>query len=214
MIVGVKGLHAINNQNNITKYINKLNELGVEAKEFPYFKFGIAHTYLLGRIFRTLKKLDDFLEDGDSIVAHSFGCVLAIDLLNHMSTEKRQKKLKNVFLFNPSVDWDIKIEETHFKNMFIFYEPEDTMLRLAKWLPFNKLGALGKYGYRYPSEKIHNIKIADGPSGTMKHDGAMFEPNLTNYSKFIRIIEKGSVFQQKRAIRNIKKNSQQDSESN
>lgn len=189
MIVGVKGLRAPIGKNNITKYVNKLNSIGVEAEEFKYASFLVAHTYILEKIFKTEKKLYDLLKEGDSIIAHSFGGVLVTDLLTNMSQVDSKKKLKNIYLFNPSVDHDIRIPETHFENLIIFYEPDDKMLTLAKYLPFNKLGTLGKYGYRYPSNKIHNVRIDKGPSSWSKHDGAMHEPNLTKYAECIKIIE-------------------------
>ncbi len=187
MIIGVYGLWAFPTVNNISTYIKRLTKIGCKAKEFRYARFMIFHTYLLAKIFRTERRLFKQLVDGDSIIAHSFGGVLALDLVNMMHQVDSKKKLKNIYLFNPSADADIVINDSHFEKMYIFHNPNDKLLELAKLLPFNRLGALGQHGYRHKSKKIVNICLDElkEPSYT-RHADAMKELNLTKYSEFIK----------------------------
>lgn len=186
MIIGVKGLFGPVFRNNITKFINKLNSLGVDSREFVYPPFGVFHTYNKTRITRTSKLLYDQLNDGDSILCHSFGGVITTNLINEMHKFSKPKHLKNIYMFNPAVNTDIEIDETYFDKMYIFYDPKDKLLRLAKWLPFNSMGSLGKYGYPKKSKKIKNIKLRNLVGVPNWHSEAMIEPNLTFYSKFIK----------------------------
>lgn len=191
MIWGVSGLWALYGKNNVSKVLDKLAGLGVKTAEFKHIVFAIIHTYMIRKIFNTEHRLYKQLSGGDSIIAHSFGGLLVIDMINSMSKLQSSKKFKNIYLFNPSIDGDVHIESSHFEKMYIFYEPRDRLLKLAKWLPVNKLGDLGKYGYRYADDNIINIKINKiDNENTMMHDNAMIEPNLTTYAEFIQDHEK------------------------
>lgn len=190
MIWGVKGLWARPGNNNATKMLQKLQELGVESKEFNYLSFTVLNTYLLERVFKTEVSLLKHLKDGDSIIAHSFGGALVVRLLTHLDRFKSNIKLKNIYLFNPSIDGDIRIPSTHFENMYIFCNEDDKMLKMARLIPFNILGDLGREGYQYEDDKITNIEIDTSKTDTFwGHSDAMVEPNLTKCAKFIKMKE-------------------------
>lgn len=201
VIVGIKGLEAPFSKNNISKMVRALNKVDMPAEEFRYVSFLLGDTWGLHKIFRTVDRMHKALRTGDSIVAHSFGGVLTTELLQKMSDRKSDLQLKNIYMFNPSVDADIIIPETHFEKMYIFCDCRDQMLNLAKLMPFNKLGSLGKYGYEYDSDKIHSLYIRPkNKSGLMKHDTAFFEPNLSFYADMIKTFERGSKSQIKRIL--------------
>jgi hypothetical protein len=192
MIWGVCGLWGFHGRNNVTKILNRLNTLGVSTKEFHNITFTLLHTYIIRQIFSIANRLYDQASDGDSIIAHSFGGVLVIDMLNEIN-KKRPKEFKNIYLFNPSINGDVHIDSDHFQKMYIFHEPRDRMLKMANWLPFNILGDLGRYGYKYTDDKIINVEINKITNEhRMHHDNAMIEPNLTTYAKFIRDVEVGN----------------------
>jgi esterase/lipase superfamily enzyme len=192
MIVGVGGLTTSSMPNTIMNHVvAALNKNKLESKKFKHTEFLIYHTYDKERVIEAELALHKILDDGDSILAHSFGAVLTIDLLNHMENGfLPKKKLKNIYLFNPAIDKDAHIPTRQIKNMYVFYEPCDRMLKLATLMPFNKLGELGRVGYKGRSKKIHNMQIRKLGDSWTNHSDAFREPNLNMYVKMISKLEK------------------------
>lgn len=185
MLVGIKGLYTVTSQNSISTFLEKIKKRGVDSVEFDYFKLLAYHTYCTDTITNTVTKLDQFVREGDSIIAHSFGCLLVYDLLRHYKKCHKDRQLKNIYFINPAIDVNIKIPTSNITQLFLFHDKEDRLLRMSRFLPFNRMGALGKYGYQHEDSKIKNIEIDPIEADAWKHQRFFREPNLKKHLEFI-----------------------------
>lgn len=100
-----------------------------------------------------LKRQVNQLESPPNLIAHSFGCLLAIKSLS------LGMKANTLFLFSPAVESDEIITTINvLDKVYIIYNSNDLAIKLGKLLKFHNFGDMGNNGYDYPNDKIMNIK--------------------------------------------------------
>ncbi len=191
MILALHGLYGSKGASKISTLVRHLEEQ-VDIKEFAYGYLYAVNTYSAKRRQKILESILAELKDGDSVVAHSFGCVVALDLLRYLEQSKSKLKLNAVYLLNAAADKDMKIYTKNCNKVYNFYDPQDRMLTLAKFVPLSILGGFGRQKYPSTSSKVKNIRIRPIPGGFSKHGRFFKEPNLSYYGKFIKWVEKGN----------------------
>jgi len=191
MIHGVYGLDAVRRHNNITKILKALEKQGMYTREFSYLRALVIFTYFKCLRKRWAKRLKAQLKDGDSIVAHSFGCAVVWELLKQLQEEKSSLQLKNIYLFNASLERELQFSKDNCHKIFVFYHPGDNLLTLATYLPNNIMGDMGKVGYQYKTHNIINIKLETPDCNSILQHDCFSQPEYVDYyATFIKKAEK------------------------
>lgn len=91
-------------------------------------------------------------EDGDIIVAHSFGCLRAWHA--HQVRDYRA-----IVCIAPAMGRGVKWRYP--ERVHCWCSPADLAIRVGKWLLLHPFGAAGNKGFKQPSIVIHNVKGTD-----------------------------------------------------
>lgn len=158
----------------------KLREMGIEAIEVDYPEVGIFGARSRKRQRKNAQYLLDVMEDGDILVAHSYGC-----LVGFRSMEMGAKYSK-VFLYAPAMNRDFTFPfegAEHSKgSITIIHNPSDKAIKMGTWLRFrHDFGAMGSLGYNGSDDyRIINRLDNTGVEDKRNHSHYFNEKNLDN----------------------------------
>ena len=153
---------------------------GYRVKEYRYgftWFFGVR---MMARRFARI--LYDLCDDGDVIVAHSHGCLLA------MIAAEMDAQFRHMVFINPALDRNTPLP-AGIPRLDVWYSPSDGPVRLARWLPWHRWGDMGATGYRGTWDKrVHSHDMEHGfPVSVNSHSGVFAEPALSYFGP--RIVE-------------------------
>lgn len=94
----------------------------------------------------------NWIEDGDIIVAHSFGCVITRHLLHMVDVD-----VAGAYLIAPADGERKSWEDAQVRTVFCYHSPEDWTVRLGSWLWFHVFGSAGLNGYE--DERVVNVEM-------------------------------------------------------
>lgn len=175
-IIGLQGVYS-DGQKNIDRLLNRLSRHNYKTSAFKY-TLSIPDTYSESELNEILDRVDPICEDGDVIIAHSAGCLLAALLLERL--KKRNITIPVVWFFNAGIDVDYKFSD----NVGIIYsvvDPNDTVIALANFLPCNNVGSMGQAGYSGPNSNVIDLSYEYGDSTTLLNHGEFFDSDIINY---------------------------------
>lgn len=109
-------------------------------------------------------------------IGHSNGCAILVRAAEYGA------KFSRLILINPALNMDMEFPE-QVERIDIFHNIDDTTVSWAKWLPFHRWGAMGRYGSISEDPRVfnHETKELFGISG----HSAVFDVSekLANYIK-------------------------------
>lgn len=165
-----------------------------EAAGYRVKRFRYGFTFLLGVRFlcrRFARLLYDMAEDGDIVVAHSNGCLIAM-----MAAEMDAEFSHMVFL-NPALDRDCPLP-AGVGRLDVWHSPSDLAVRAARWLLFHRWGDMGAIGYRGLHDKrIRSFnKERDFPISSRGHSDVFTEPRLSYFApRIVAEVQRSRPFQ-------------------
>jgi len=143
------------------------------------FLFGLSCTNS-----RATKKLLKLVKPGDSIIAHSNGCLLAWNLADVL-----KGNLASVVCINPALRRDAKWPSD--LSVLCIYNHTDWVVQLGRWwsrlFPFDGVqsqgwGAAGRYGFTSNQTKVDNWDSAETYwSVPVKGHSGLFEDKAVDY---------------------------------
>lgn len=129
-----------------------LEEAGFEVELFKYGFWGVLRHYF-GDIEQDGKRCAEMIEDADLIITHSHGAVMMEYADKHIKTYHVPRVLVQ---FSPAQDMD-KQAPYSVVARFTLHTRRDGWVRLARYLPFSRMGGAGCYGYDDPMVDSYNI---------------------------------------------------------
>lgn len=82
----------------------------------------------------------------DSIVAHSFGCLLVARMMELAGSFP----FSQVFMYSPALDREWSFPMSGARRVYVVHNPKDRAVLYAKYLFRNPVGPMGRYGYKSP----------------------------------------------------------------
>lgn len=182
-ILGVNGIQtwSWSNDSFTDKILNQL-KLRYEVKDVRFPRMWAIFAYFNSPIERRAQAIIDASEDGDHVVAHSFGCLATLKAM------EKGRKFGKVFFFAPACEVRIKIPKTGCEALYVIHSKTDRALMLGekflpegRWfLPNHPFGRLGLDGYRGRDKRVVNVN-ADG----MDHCQYVEPEHLWKWREFI-----------------------------
>ena len=172
-----------NGEANVDRIIRPLRGLGHGVRNVDYPPISnlaaalVPRRWNIKRQFRDARILMDMTSDGDNMVAHSRGCLIA-----HRSLELG-RRFHCVFYFAPAMNVDFHFPQGSAKYIWIIHCPNDDAIKAAGLLPLNSFGQMGRLGYSGPShDSIAEVQVeADRPA----HSHYFYGVNLSDWSRFV-----------------------------
>lgn len=150
-----------------------------EHAGYPVKSYSYGFTWFFGVRFmakRFARILYDFADDGDIIVAHSHGCLLA------MIAAEMDAAFRHMVFINPALDRATPLPR-HIPRLDVWHSPGDKPVALARWLPRHRWGDMGAVGYRGPADpRVTNFnKETDFDVSSREHSDVFTNPRLLAY---------------------------------
>ncbi|MGD9156909.1 MAG: hypothetical protein PVG39_00755 [Desulfobacteraceae bacterium] len=173
-IIIVHGIHTHGNdsENSIDAFGQLFVDAGYEVKFFEYPIRWAIPMYWNDAPVNDAKSLIHLAQDGDHIIAHSYGCLIWQETIN------LGMQWDTCFLFGGAATSEkMYYPEDSLKKAYVIYNPEDLALLVGSLLPGHPFGKLGLVGYRgQPYRKKRDKRFVNEPG--FKEDG------LTNHSHY------------------------------
>lgn len=142
--------------------------------KYPFMTAVLAYTNFA--IKRRARKILELNRPGDVLIAHSFGCLIALHAM------RMGARFSRVFFFGAAVEPGVEFPREAFTHLYNIHSPDDKALTLGAKLPYHEFGTLGKFGYTGHDPRVHNIKV-DG----YDHNDYVSARNLCTWANFIEI---------------------------
>lgn len=184
-ILGINGIRS-NGARNTDQLLLRLAEKGWNVKDVNYPKVSALQFWVRGRKWNHARQcadaqyLVDAYEPGDALIAHSYGCLLALRAM------QRGVEFSDVFLFAAALDSDVLFPSLGADNIYVIYNKKDWVLRIAALLRWHDSGDMGRIGYRGVTDaRVVNVAARSILKHPMRHSGYFAPGNLGELAKWI-----------------------------
>jgi len=159
---------------------DKLAMYDYEVFDVNYPRVNIFTARSRKRQRKNAKILKNKTNDGDVLIAHSYGCLLALRAM------ELGAKFSHVFLFAPAMNVDFTFPYLGMTEMNVIHNPTDEAIKLGNWLWFHDFGKMGRIGYKGPPDtRITNVLDNKGKQGERNHSHYFNEDNINEWAKFV-----------------------------
>ena len=158
-----------------------LSRSGFEVLDVNYPKVNIFTARSRKRQLSNAQNLVNKACDGDVLIAHSYGCLLALRAM------ELGAKFSHVFLFAPAMNVDFTFPYLGMENCTVIYNKTDKAIKMGNWLWFHDFGKMGSQGYKgAPDPRIINMEDEKGIKGDRNHSHYFNNENIDSWVEFIR----------------------------
>ena len=117
---------------------------------------------------------------GDVLVAHSYGCLLALRAM------ELGAKFSHAFLFAPAMNRDFTFPYLGAQKIHVIHNKADRAIALGNLLWWHDFGKMGSHGYSGPPDpRVENIEDSSGEKGERRHSHYFDNQNIGYWAKFI-----------------------------
>ncbi|MCP4493302.1 MAG: hypothetical protein GY820_39260 [Gammaproteobacteria bacterium] len=170
----------------IDKLAIKLRASGYTVREYEFPKRYALMLYLPWVYRKDGATLANFMNEGDHIVAHSYGCAI------WQQSILTGAKWGKCFLFGGACTSDkFLYPDDSLEEAWVVYNPEDWVLWLGSKLPFHIFGLLGYHGFagqpdsrKKKDPKFHNTR-GFKDKGWRRHTHYFIDERLDKWRQFI-----------------------------
>lgn len=140
-IVLIHGIQERSPAKNIGKLAPFFRKEGFSVLQPRYGNMGLITSVTMSRWInpRVADALASFILPDDILCCHSNGATIAYLI-------SQRTPLRGTILINPALDEDLVPHVTNFNH--VYYNDGDWAVWLSSLIPFNKWGAMGRFGYR------------------------------------------------------------------
>lgn len=154
-IIGINGmswgLRGNSGERTTDGMLGLLSCVGYEVHDFNYPPVRFWQTRSRKRLDAIAHRLVDVHEPGDAVIAHSFGCLVALRALEFEAGQAA--RFSHMFLFRPAVRADVVIPINAVDQVHVYKCGTDRALQRTQWLlPYHPMGRLGRVGYKGPAD--------------------------------------------------------------
>jgi hypothetical protein len=157
VILGINGILTTGGQST-DLLLRRLDILGHETYDVP-IPIRTAFTSRSSRIrARDVQRVLIAAKDGDTLIAHSRGCLVAAECMKY-------RKFETVWMFRPAMSTRYKFPAGDI-NVKCVYSKGDWAILIGGLLLHHRFGMAGRSGFKDP--RIENIKAHGGHSADFK----------------------------------------------
>lgn len=143
---------------------------------------------------RLINDVEKFEGETVNIIAHSFGCLIAVRAL------ELGMKVDNLFFFSPAIDSDAEIPTSNVSgSVYVIHNPRDLAILMGSVLLFHDFGGMGNRGsinkkkdpkiinvpYSRPNEIEFRIFDEFKELFNLNHISYFFDYNLSHWATFV-----------------------------
>lgn len=162
-ILGINGIRT-NGKSSTDKMLKKLGNSGFHTIDVNYPRVNIFTARSRKRQIKNAQILVNNYREGDILIAHSYGCLLALRAM------ELGAKFSHVFLFAPAMNVDFTFPYLGMIDLHVIHNPTDKAIKYGQLLAWHDFGAMGRVGYKGPPDpRIINIKDHEGTEGKRNH---------------------------------------------
>jgi len=176
------------------KNTDKMGKL-LADQGFDVFDVNYPKVYALTSRYRSIqnknaKILLNAANDGDILIAHSYGCLLALRAM------ELGAKFSKVFFFAPAMNRDFIFPYLGMTELYVIHNKTDKAIKWGSWLRSHDFGKMGSHGTNSIPEdpRVTNIEDFSGKKGEENHshyfasvNGHYFkEENINHWVNFIK----------------------------
>lgn len=184
--VGIHGLHS-NGKESVDLLLSRISLEHYHVHDIDYGHMWAWQTRFSYWRRQAVKRVAYFLQPGDHIIAHSFGCWLVKAALAQWRVKDRP--LGQLFMFAPAVDPTDSWATWNCKKVHVFHNYYDKALWMAGVQAFfgGKMGELGRVGYVGPNNpNIVNVnRTYDVKNSVLDHASFVKNGNLEKNTRYI-----------------------------
>ena len=159
----------------------ELSRLGFDVVDVNYPRVNIFTARSRKRQYKNAKHLVNKSHKGDILIAHSYGCLLALRAM------ELGAQFSHVFFFAPAMNRDFIFPYLGMKNLTVIHNHTDQAIKMGNWLWFHDFGKMGSLGYNgAPDPRIANILDSKGREGKRNHSHYFNDTNIKYWTNFIR----------------------------
>lgn len=179
-ILGINGIRT-DGSSSTDKLLIKLTELGYPTVDVNYPRVNIFTARSRKRQHRNARILKNISKPGDVLVAHSYGCLLALRAM------EQGARFKHVFFFAPAMNVDFTFPYHGMGKLSVIYNPTDNAIRAGMLLWNHDFGAMGREGYQGPPDnRIDSLKDLTSREG--EHSDFFNDKNIGNWTEYIDLL--------------------------
>lgn len=163
-----------------------LSDLAWETVDVNYPRVSAAAAYFRGRSWHRSRQYTDarylFMntDDGDAVVAHSYGCLLTLRAM------ELGRRFSHVFFFGAAMNDNFTFPYEGMKSLDNIYNPNDKALGFGKLLIQHDFGPMGKTGYEGPPDRrISNYIASPDDHEFFEHSNYFLDANRNQWVEFI-----------------------------
>lgn len=152
---------------------------GFITVDVNYPKVNIFTARSRSRQLRNARRLVERHDKGDILIAHSYGCLLALRAM------ELGAQFSHVFLFAPAMNRDFTFPYLGMTKLHVIHNKKDKAIKLGSLLAWHDFGKMGRLGYDgAPDPRIENILDTD--KGGMNHSHYFSNQNIEKWVKYIK----------------------------
>lgn len=141
-----------------------LKALGYQVDDFDYPKLGVLGAQNRTRQKELGKRLASEVNEGDAIIAHSFGCLVALRAM------EAGARFSAVIFLSAAMNADFVFPHHGMRALLNIHNPADRALSIAKLMRWNDLGEMGAMGYNgAPDCRVRNLNWLYSDDGCLNH---------------------------------------------
>jgi len=171
----IHGIKTSKTNNRLAMIKKNLLDVGFRTEEVIIHSYGYMPFILSPRLEnkKIAEKIAEKIGDGDIIIAHSNGCAIAWEIA------EMGAKIYGAVLINPALDAD-KVFPHQVKWVHVFYNRDDWVVGLAKYMPFHIWGDQGRIGPKFSDPRYSLTEIPDHKNelGVWEHSAVINEKDI------------------------------------
>lgn len=166
--------------------LHGLSELGWETIDVQYPRVSAFQAWIKGRSwhrdrqYKDAQYLFDATNDGDAVVAHSYGCLVTLRAM------ELGRRFSGVFYFGAAMNDDFTFPYEGMECLYNIFNPEDKALGVGKLLIGHDFGEMGQTGYKgAPDRRITNRHADPKEHEFLDHSNYFLDGNRKKWVTFI-----------------------------
>lgn len=190
-IVFIHGIQERSPAKNLGKLASYFRREGFCVIQPRYGNMGLLTSITMSRWInpRIADSLSNFIQPDDILVCHSNGATIAYLI-------SQRVRIRGTILINPALNVDSAPFVQQFNH--IYHNRGDWVVLLSSFVPFNRWGAMGFYGYRgRPRSDTLNINCSQPPYDGLPplngHSAIFQHPNLPPWARYISDLARSEV---------------------
>jgi len=165
-----------------------LCDLGIEAIEIDYPKVNLFGSRDRDRQRKNAQYILDVYDEGDIIVAHSYGCLVTLRAM------ELGARFSIVFFYAPAMNRDFVFPHHGMEKLYVIHNKSDQAIRWGDKLWFgHDFGKMGSHGYGVPpvspdDERVENFLDNTGIKKKRNHGHYFNKKNLpAELARFVKL---------------------------